>query len=588
MNLLDTGSTPILSCEQAYLIPNAQQCQFVRSQCADHPGLLNSFSLYYCIANAESTRHWLGIPLLVFLLLVLFGSIGLVAGNALVPNLSAITSHLKIPENISGLTLLAFANGSPDIISTYTSFKTGNTMLAFGEIIGAAYFINSVVIGIIFIIKPFDIIPDAKNIPALYDSDAESTESSLTQRNAMGTYIRDVLFFAFSIAVLLYCVRDGLLTRSEMMVLVGIYVTYVCVIIVWQWYFDGKIKSARIDTQARGLYDATPNDSLLADEFEDSYNYNPQLIRNLEFETILSGLTTKSRVGYYIARDGRSYRDSEDSEERIELNQIQAELIQPPCKTTLQKMFDFIALPAVTLFRYTIPMMTVTDFEGDYKPSLAKLLQLLSSLLISPFLIMFTLFPDTATIWKCLLILPTAGMAYTSYHNLIQSSNPSTLVKCAISAIGVFASISWISIIVSEIINVLTLISSLTYIRPSAIGITVFALGNSVGDMISCIVISRMGYPLMALAACIGGPLLNILLGLGLNGLLIGNDHIEIATSVSIIFCLLGLLFNLIVVLLIFIPLGGWRCDRYVGTAMILLWLIGVSVAIVLEVLVTY
>lgn len=577
------------------MLPLAQQCQFVHTKCADVPGFINPFTLYYCLEQSPQLRHWICIPLLCILLLVLFGSIGLVAGNCLVPNLNSIASHLNIPENISGLTLLAFANGSPDIISTYTSLVTGNVSLALGEIIGAAYFINTVVIGVIFMIKPFDLVPKNKfnNVGVNEDSadmNKDDEEQKFHKLNAKGTYLRDIIFFIVSTLVLLCFVRDGVLTRFEMIILVSIYITYVFSIVAWQWYFKKELSKIQLINQSRSVYDrssvalVTPENI----EFQDSYSYNPQIIRNLEFETILSGITSRNFVRFYINEEGQ-YRDHDDSsDDTIALNQLQAELIEPQRKSIYENIFDYVAFPFIKLFKHTIPILTVTDYEGSYKPALNALFEMLTSLLISPFIIICTLFPSTTFLTKFLMIIPALCLTYFAYHNLVRSPNPSSWIKCLISLTGVMCSISWISIIASEIISILTLISSLTYIKQSALGITLFALGNSVGDLISCIVITKMGYPLMALAACIGGPLLNILLGLGLNGLLVGADYIEIPPSVSITFCLIGLLINLIAVLLVFIPICGWRCDRYVGFAMMLLWFAGVTVAIVLEMLLSY
>ena len=588
------SSIPILSCEKVHLLPNAQQCEFVHNQCQDYPGFINSFTVYYCIAKSDTARHWIGIPLLILLLVVLFGSIGLVAGNCLVPNLNAITSYLKIPENVSGITLLAFANGSPDIISTYTSFKTGNTTLAFGEIIGAAFFINTVVIGVIFIIKPFDLLPFNKQNSQIMSSDDRTEEEKLIDLNAKSTYLRDVFFFTAASILLLYCIRDGVLTRFEMWLLVSLYFTYVTLIIAWQWYFDNKIAKSKIDSHARTLYDENPASNnfimlLSHSNPDDSYNYNPRLIRNIEFTSILANITNKPQVGIYRDTLGNTYRDSEDSNpDSIEIGDIHAELIEPRQKSHFEIILEIFTLPFLKLFTHTIPIMTEADYNGEYKPSLPKLVELLVSLLLSPFIIYATFFPDISLIWKILSIIPTIGFTYLTYQNLILSSNPSILIKCGISVLGVMCSISWISIIASEVISILTLLSSLTYIKPSAMGITVFALGNSVGDLISSIVISKMGYPLMALASCVGGPLLNILLGLGLNGLLMGYNEIEIPASVSLSLCLIGLLFNLVVILLIFIPLGGWRCDKYVGIWMIFLWFVGVTVSIIVEIILNY
>lgn len=51
----------------------------------------------------------------------------------------------------------------------------------------------------------------------------------------------------------------------------------------------------------------------------------------------------------------------------------------------------------------------------------------------------------------------------------------------------------------------------------SILGLTVFALGNSTADLVANWTIAQMGYPVMAISACYGGPLLNTLLGIGLS-----------------------------------------------------------------------
>ncbi|KAG2531623.1 hypothetical protein JM18_001632 [Phytophthora kernoviae] len=50
----------------------------------------------------------------------------------------------------------------------------------------------------------------------------------------------------------------------------------------------------------------------------------------------------------------------------------------------------------------------------------------------------------------------------------------------------------------------------------SLLGLTVLAWGNSVGDLITDVSVARAGFPQMAIAGCFGGPVFNVLLGLGL------------------------------------------------------------------------
>jgi len=48
------------------------------------------------------------------------------------------------------------------------------------------------------------------------------------------------------------------------------------------------------------------------------------------------------------------------------------------------------------------------------------------------------------------------------------------------------------------------------------IGATVLTWGNSVGDIVANPIMARKGFPKMAVSACYGGPLFNLLFGLGL------------------------------------------------------------------------
>ncbi|VDK59446.1 unnamed protein product [Cylicostephanus goldi] len=48
------------------------------------------------------------------------------------------------------------------------------------------------------------------------------------------------------------------------------------------------------------------------------------------------------------------------------------------------------------------------------------------------------------------------------------------------------------------------------------LGLTILAWSNSIGDLIADISVVKQGYPRMAMAAAIGGPLFNLLIGFGL------------------------------------------------------------------------
>ena len=51
---------------------------------------------------------------------------------------------------------------------------------------------------------------------------------------------------------------------------------------------------------------------------------------------------------------------------------------------------------------------------------------------------------------------------------------------------------------------------------PAILGLTVLAVGNSVGDWVADTAVARAGKPAMGVASCFGSPLLNDVLGLGI------------------------------------------------------------------------
>lgn len=118
-------------------------------------------------------------------------------------------------------------------------------------------------------------------------------------------------------------------------------------------------------------------------------------------------------------------------------------------------------------------------------------------------------------------------------------------------------------------------------ISDSLLGLTVFAIGNSLGDLVANITVARLGYPVMALSACFGGPMMNILLGIGLGGLFmtinadpdmaVAAGAYEITISKVLVISVVTLVI-ILVGLLIVVPLNEWRMDRKIGWGLVTLW----------------
>lgn len=153
---------------------------------------------------------------------------------------------------------------------------------------------------------------------------------------------------------------------------------------------------------------------------------------------------------------------------------------------------------------------------------------------------------------------------------------------------GFIIAIAWISTIANEVVGVLKAFGVILGISDAILGLTIFAVGNSLGDLVADITVARLGYPVMALSACFGGPMLNILLGIGLSGLYMtiqGGERrhekhpgrpirykpYQIEVGGTLLISGITLLITL-AGLLVIVPLRGWWMDRRVGWGLVALW----------------
>ncbi|KAI8353617.1 Sodium/calcium exchanger protein-domain-containing protein [Choanephora cucurbitarum] len=184
------------------------QCAFVMSACHGFSGTFLRF--YYC------STLWkpFCIMIMVLGLFMLFGAVSVVAADFFCPNLQTVSSRLQLSESMAGVTVLAFGNGSPDLFSTFTAMNTGSGSLAIGELIGAAFFIVSVVSGCMGIIQPFQ----SKRI----------------------TFMRDASFLTGAIMILTWIVYHQRICWYHGLILIGYYITYVMVVVLGAYRFPGQ------------------------------------------------------------------------------------------------------------------------------------------------------------------------------------------------------------------------------------------------------------------------------------------------------------------------------------------------------------
>jgi sodium/potassium/calcium exchanger 6 len=116
------------------------------------------------------------------------------------------------------------------------------------------------------------------------------------------------------------------------------------------------------------------------------------------------------------------------------------------------------------------------------------------------------------------------------------------------------------------------------------IGLTIFAVGNSLADFVANITVAAFA-PIMGFSACFGGPMLNILLGVGLSGTYLiqqtGTEY-KLHLSTTLLVSSIGLLL-LLLVTMIFVPWNGYMLTRPWGIFLIIFYVIVMTVNVVVE-----
>ncbi|KAJ5663841.1 Sodium/calcium exchanger membrane region [Penicillium longicatenatum] len=214
------------------------QCAYIRTNCPDHQdGLLSYLQLYYCtLADAKP----LAFTILILWLSLLFSTIGIAASDFLCIDLSTLASILGLSESLTGVTFLAFGNGSPDVFSTFAAMRSNSGSLAIGELIGAASFITSVVAGSMALVRPFKV--------------------------ARRSFVRDIGYFVIAVTFSMFLLADGRLHVWESAAMVGLYVFYVLMVVSWHWYLVRRRRKYERDLAARTHFHIPENQELDVEE----------------------------------------------------------------------------------------------------------------------------------------------------------------------------------------------------------------------------------------------------------------------------------------------------------------------------------
>ena len=136
MNCTSIQINSLLNYEEKY--------QFIKQYCPYN--YINFYYIYYCLLKSSLIFSIITfLIILILLFFILSSTSDLFLSTAMVK----LIETYKINQNVAAVTLIAFGNCAPDIISSLVASENDNISFSIGSIIGSGMFITSFVFGLV-------------------------------------------------------------------------------------------------------------------------------------------------------------------------------------------------------------------------------------------------------------------------------------------------------------------------------------------------------------------------------------------------------------------------------------------------------
>ncbi|KAH8115340.1 hypothetical protein DFH11DRAFT_1688504 [Phellopilus nigrolimitatus] len=179
-----------------------------------------------------------------------------------------------------------------------------------------------------------------------------------------------------------------------------------------------------------------------------------------------------------------------------------------------------------------------------------------------------------------------AGSTTAAFVLVFAGRGTKSVAQMAHCSMGFFVAVVWIMAVADEAVNVLKTFGFIFGLSDMIIGLTVFALGNLLADFVVNVSVTVFA-SIMSFSICFGGPMLNILLGVGVSGTAVirsaGGVPFEVDFSATLLVstvCLLALL----LATLVCVPLNDYHLTCCWGVFLVVSYTIIMVINIAVEV----
>ncbi|XP_054708202.1 mitochondrial sodium/calcium exchanger protein-like [Uloborus diversus] len=530
---LDTNNTYFnaTECLDVNKVATECRCNFVTnvSDCNPTMGYIDYTQHMYCLYGPDGVTAVVGMS--VVWLLLLFVGLGITANDFLCPSLFIISKTLRMSQNVAGVTLLAFGNGSPDIFSAIAGINQGKTEMVIGGLIGGGIFVTTVVAGSIFLTQNFKMMKRP--------------------------FLRDVIFYMAAASIAFYLFFNGRITLIFAIICVLLYVMYIVVVIVsrliHQKHLQYNEKAAEAANVEKGLkikgtnagnYDNPEAYGVVLTAFF-KYNWEHDRRRstvhhhtydNEVFSISLPNIDEELPPPSYEETNIKALEAFRGScvsttfskssiDEKVPIPEPVNQwwdFVEKVCPVNLaewhkqtwrERIIDIVKGPIMIFLVLTTPLV-------DYKSPRDNWCRVLNSLhmVTGPVFIIFAVGAGGNMIGGVMplgAIVAIVGAVLAAV--IFVMTNPDTVPRfhTAYAYVGFGVAVVWIYCIANEIVVLLQAVGIVFHLSESILGLTILAWGNCLLDFLSNVAVARKGFPRMGIAACFGAPFLTLLLGIG-------------------------------------------------------------------------
>lgn len=244
--------------------------------------------------------------------------------------------------------------------------------------------------------------------------------------------------------------------------------------------------------------------------------------------------------------------------------------------------------PIIVLLRLCVPVVSdELPKDGWSRPVLTMQMLILPVVVSAAFMSRHVLPTDGEWVWAVavlgggLLLGATLAVIMWVYT---EDETPPRWHKY-MCFVGFAAAVLFIYMTAAEIVNIILAFGVVFEVGNFSLGVSVLAIGIGMQDLVSNIGVARAGYPNMAASACIGAPLLNILLGLGVCAIagnaLVANPY-PLSLTTQLLVCLFFLLGS-VALAVSFMLFYDFRADSSMGLLLVSLYVVFLVVTLALD-----